>query len=101
MKIKVGDKVKIITGKDKGKEGKVITTLKNKSKVVVEKINIIKKHVKPNGQNETGGIIEMEAPIHVSNVKLVEKEDKAKTKKTKVVKEAKETKAKTTKKIEK
>lgn len=101
MKIKVGDKVKIITGKDKGKEGKVITTLKNKDKVVVEKINIIKKHVKPNGQNETGGIVEIEAPIHVSNVKLVEKEDKAKTKKTKVVKEAKETKAKTTKKIEK
>ncbi len=81
MKIKVGDTVKVITGKDKGKEGKVITTLKNKDKVIVEKINIVKKHIKPNGQNESGGIIETEAPIHVSNVKLISKEDKKKEKK--------------------
>ena len=79
MKIKVGDTVKVITGK--GKEGKVITTLKNKDKVIVEKINIVKKHIKPNGQNESGGIIETEAPIHVSNVKLISKEDKKKEKK--------------------
>lgn len=81
MKIKVGDTVKVIAGANKGKEGKVIETLKKIDKVVVEKVNIIKKHVKPNGQNETGGIIEKEAPIHVSNVKLIVKEDKKKAKK--------------------
>lgn len=97
MKIKVGDTVKVITGKDKGKEGKVITTLRNKDRVIVEKVNIVKKHIKPNGQNESGGIIETEAPIHVSNVKLITKEDKKKDKKeSKVAK--KETTKKTTKK---
>ncbi len=91
MKIKVGDTVKVITGKDKGKEGKVITTLKNKDKVIVEKINIVKKHIKPNGQNESGGIIETEAPIHVSNVKLISKEDKKKEKKVTKKEPAKKT----------
>ena len=96
MKIKVGDTVKIIAGKDKGKEGKVIETLRNKDRVIVEKINIVKKHVKPNGQNETGGILEMEAPIHVSNVKLVTKDSKKKEKETK-----KESKAKAVKETKK
>ena len=73
MKVKVGDTVKIIYGKDKGKEGKVIKTFKHDDKVLVSAINIIKKHQKPNNQNETGGIVEREAPIHVSNVKVVEK----------------------------
>ena len=91
MKIKVGDTVKVITGKDKGKEGKVITTLKNKDKVIVEKINIVKKHIKPNGQNESGGIIETEAPIHVTNVKLIYKEDKKKEKKVTKKEPAKKT----------
>ena len=80
MKVKVGDNVKVIAGKDKGKTGRVIKTLKKDNKVVVEGINIIKKHVKPNRMNEVGSIQEMEAPIHVSNVK-VEVEEKA-TKKT-------------------
>ena len=92
MKIKVGDTVKVIAGANKGKEGKVIKTLKNDDKVIVEKVNIVKKHVKPNGQNEKGRILEKEAPIHVSNVRKITKETK---KKEKVVK--KETK-KTTKK---
>jgi large subunit ribosomal protein L24 len=72
MKIKVGDNVKILVGKDKGKTGKVIKTLKLKDKVVVEGVNIIKKHSKPARSNDTGGIFEIEAPIHVSNVKKLE-----------------------------
>lgn len=97
MKIKVGDNVKIIAGKDKGKDGKVIKTLKNKDKVVVEGINIVKKHVKPGRTNETGGILDMESPIHVSNVKKIEQTTKPK-KEDKVVKEAKTTAKKETKK---
>jgi large subunit ribosomal protein L24 len=72
MKIKVGDNVKIIAGKDKGKTGKVIETLRKNDKVVVEGINIVKKHQKPTQANDKGGIIEMSAPIHVSNVKKIE-----------------------------
>ena len=79
MKVKVGDNVKILAGKDKGKEGRIIKTLKKDNKVVVEGINIVKKHVKPNRMNEVGSIVEVEAPIHVSNVKLVEETKKAKT----------------------
>ena len=75
MKIKQGDKVVVIAGKDKGKEGKVIKTLKNSSKVIVEGVNIVKKHIKPNG-GEDGRIAEIEAPLHVSNVMLYD--DKAK-----------------------
>lgn len=76
MKVKVGDNVRILAGKDRGKEGKIIKTLKNDNKVVVEGINMIKKHVKPNRMNEVGSIVEMEAPIHVSNVKLADKAKK-------------------------
>lgn len=83
MKIKVGDEVLIIAGKDKGKNGKVIKTLRNDDKVVVEGINIVKKHVKPNNQNDKGGIFDIEAPIHVSNVKKIESEKKEKATKTK------------------
>ena len=83
MKVKVGDKVKILAGKDRGKEGKVLVTLKKKDKVVVEGINIVKKHMKPSQGNETGGILSVEAPIHVSNVKVIEGKDvKKETKKT-------------------
>ena len=80
MKVKVGDQVKIIAGKDKGKEGKIIKTLRKEDRVVVEGINIVKKHLKPRYTNETGSIQETEAPIHVSNVKKVE--DKVKSAKT-------------------
>ena len=79
MNFKVGDKVVVITGKDKGKEGKIIKTLKKDNKVVVEGINIVTKHVKPNAQNETGGIIKVEAPIHVSNVMILDPKTKKKT----------------------
>jgi len=77
MKIKVGDNVKVLAGKDKGKEGKVIKTLKKDNKVVVEGINMVKKHVKPRGMNEVGSIVDVEAPIHASNVKLNTKETKS------------------------
>ena len=81
MKVKVGDKVKVLAGKDKGKEGRVLVTLKKKDRVVVEGINIVKKHLKPGRTNETGGILETENPIHVSNVKVVTEEKKATKKK--------------------
>ena len=71
MKIKVNDQVEIIAGKDKGKTGKVIKTLRKKDKVVVEGLNLVKKHQKPNNANESGGIFDIEAPIHVSNVALI------------------------------
>ena len=79
MKVKVGDKVKVLAGKDKGKEGTVTVTLKKKDKVVVSGVNIVKKHIKPNAMNETGGIVSVEAPIHVSNVSVITSDKKAKT----------------------
>ena len=82
MKVKVGDTVRIITGKDKGKEGKVIKTYASKNKVVVEGLNIVKRHSKPRTNEDKGGIFDIEAPIHVSNVKVVEN-TKAKVKETK------------------
>ena len=81
MKIRVNDEVKILAGKDKGKTGKVLKTLKKKDKVVVEGINMIKKHQKPNQMNQNGGIFDMEAPIHVSNVQRIDAEPKKKDKK--------------------
>ncbi len=87
MKIKVNDTVLILTGKDKGKTGKVLKTLRNDNKVVVEGINIAKRHVKPRGNNDQGGIFDIEMPIHVSNVKKIE-EVKKTAKKDKVEKKA-------------
>ena len=99
MKVRVGDKVKILAGKDRGKEGKVLVTLKKKDKVVVEGINIVKKHMKPSQMNETGGILSVEAPIHVSNVKVIEgTETKKGTKKAVKTTEKKTTTKKSTKK---
>lgn len=72
MKVKVGDNVKILAGSYKGKEGKVLRTLKKENKVVVEGINIVKKHSKPTSTNDKGGIFDIEAPIHVSNVKVID-----------------------------
>ena len=71
MKIKKGDTVKVIAGKDKGKEGEVIRALPQRNRVVVEKVNIVKKTMRPNAQNQQGGITSIEAPLHVSNVMLV------------------------------
>ena len=68
MKIKKGDMVKVIAGKDKDKEGKVISINKKDNKVLVEGINMVTKHAKPSMQNQQGGIIDKEAPIDLSNV---------------------------------
>ena len=71
MNFKTGDKVVVISGKDKGKEGKITHVLRAENRVVVEGVNIVKKHVKGNGQ-QAGSINEMEAPIHASNVMIVD-----------------------------
>lgn len=68
MKIKKDDMVQVIAGKDKGKEGKVLSVDANKGTVVVEGINKVYKHSKPSMANQAGGIIEMEAPLSISNV---------------------------------
>jgi len=98
MKVKVGDNVRVITGSNKGKEGKVLRVLRKENRVIIDGVNIVKKHVKPNRENETGGILETEAPIHISNIAVASK--KAEKKETK--KEVKETKKakKTSKKKE-
>jgi large subunit ribosomal protein L24 len=70
-KIKLNDQVEVISGKDRGRVGKVIRAFRDDDKVVVEKINMIKRHTKPSMANQQGGIIEKEAPIHLSNLKLV------------------------------
>ncbi|MGP3972197.1 50S ribosomal protein L24 [Streptomyces sp. 6N223] len=78
MKIKKGDLVQVITGKDKGKQGKVIVAMPREDRVIVEGVNRVKKHIKA-GQTQrgskTGGIITTEAPIHISNVMLVVEKD--------------------------
>ncbi len=98
MKVKVGDKVRILAGKDKGKEGTVLVTLKKKDRVVVEGINKVKKHMKPSRTDETGGILETENPIHVSNVKVLESTKKTAKKEVKETKKETKTAKKTTKK---
>ncbi|GHO86736.1 50S ribosomal protein L24 [Dictyobacter formicarum] len=71
MNIKKGDKVVILTGKDKRKEGTVSRALPQVNKVIVEGLNIVKKHVRPQGQTRQGGVIEKAMPLHVSNVMLI------------------------------
>jgi len=71
LKIKKGDMVKVIAGKDKDKEGKVLVVNKKDGKVIVEGINMVTKHTKPSAQNQQGGIVNQEAAIDVSNVMLL------------------------------
>ena len=73
LKIKKGDTVKVIAGKDNGKEGKVIAVDHKNNKVTVEGVNMITKHAKPSAANPNGGIVQKEAPIDASNVMLVYK----------------------------
>ena len=70
-KIKKGDTVKVIAGKDKDKEGKVLSVDAKNGKVVVEGINMLTKHTKPSAANQNGGIVTKEAPLHISNVMLL------------------------------
>ncbi len=79
MFVKTGDRIKVIAGKDKGKEGTVIKTDNSSNRVVVEGVNILKKHQKPNNEYPQGGVVEFEAPIHVSNVQLVDPSTKEAT----------------------
>ncbi|MCH5271103.1 MAG: 50S ribosomal protein L24 [Lachnospiraceae bacterium] len=73
LKIKKGDTVQVIAGKDNGKEGKVIAVDHKKRKVTVEGVNMITKHAKPSQANPNGGILQREAPIDISNVMYVHK----------------------------
>lgn len=111
MRFKTGDKVIAITGKDKGNTGRISKVLRNDDKVIIEGLNIIKKHVKPSANNQTGGIVSMEAPIQASNVMFFDEKNnkrsrvrveaavkKAPAKKAEV-KEAKEVKKATVKKV--
>ena len=101
MKVKVGDTVKVIAGADKGKTSKVIKTLKTEARVVVEGVHIVKKHSKPTSMNDKGGIFEIEAPIHVSNVKVIDEKEAKASKKNEKVEEKAEKKDKTSKKVSK
>lgn len=71
IKIKKGDKVRVIAGSNKGAEGSVLSVSRETNKAVVEGVNVVKKHNKPNAQNPQGGITEKEAPIHLSNLSLI------------------------------
>jgi len=80
--LKKGDMVQVIAGKDKGKQGKILNFVKSKSgldKVLVEGVNIIKKHMKPSQANENGGIVEVEGAIAISNVMFLDKKEKKPT----------------------
>ncbi|MBU0675654.1 MAG: 50S ribosomal protein L24 [Proteobacteria bacterium] len=70
-KIKQNDQVEVIAGKDKGRVGKVINAYRDSDRIIVERVNMIKRHTKPSVANQQGGIIEKEAAIHVSNVMLL------------------------------
>nr|MDK2850291.1 large subunit ribosomal protein [Candidatus Cloacimonadota bacterium] len=70
MKLKKGDYVVVISGEDKGKKGHILKAYPKTGRVIIEKVNMIKKHAKPSQSNPQGGIISMEAPINASNVML-------------------------------
>ena len=95
MKLKTGDKVIVVAGSNKGREGKITKILD--SKVIVEGVNIVKKHLKPKNNNGTGEIVEVEAPIHASNVMLLDPKTKKPTK-VKIEKDSKGKKIRISKK---
>ena len=72
LHVKKGDTVMVIAGSDKGKTGKVLKVYPEKNRAIVEGRNLVKKHTKPNAKNTQGGIIEQEAPIHISNLMVME-----------------------------
>ncbi|MDB5085276.1 MAG: ribosomal protein [Bacilli bacterium] len=72
LPIKKGDKVQVISGRDKGKQGQVLASFPTENRVLVENVNLVKKHMKPDAANPQGGVIEKEAPIHVSNVMVLD-----------------------------
>lgn len=80
LKIKSGDIVRVIAGDHKGQEGKIVRVYRDKNKAVVEGVNMVSKHTKPSAKNPQGGIVKKEAPIHISNLALVEAKTKETTK---------------------
>ncbi len=74
LKVKTGDKVRVIAGDHKGEEGKIVKVLIDKNRAIVEGVNMISKHTKPSAENPQGGIVKKEAAIHISNLMLVEKD---------------------------
>ncbi len=80
LKIKSGDTVKVIAGDHKGSEGKVLRVDREKNKAIVEGVNMVSKHTKPSAKNPQGGIVKKEAPIHISNIALVDPKSKKATK---------------------
>lgn len=79
MRIKKGDTVVVVAGKDKGKKGKVIQAMPAESRVIVENVNMVTKHKKPNQRVQQGGIVHQEAPINVSNVMILDPKEKVAT----------------------
>jgi large subunit ribosomal protein L24 len=73
LKVKTGDTVRINAGDHKGKEGKIQKILKDKNKAIVEGVNMVSKHEKPSASNPQGGIVKKEAPVHLSNLSLIDK----------------------------
>ena len=80
LKIKSGDIVRVIAGDHKGSEGKIVRVLREKNKAIVEGVNMVSKHTKPSAKNPQGGIVKKEAPIHVSNLSLIDPKSKETTK---------------------
>jgi len=72
LHIKKGDTVVVIAGNDNGRQGKVLEVIRDKDRAIVEGANMVKKHTKPNAENPQGGIVEQEAPIHISNLMVVD-----------------------------
>ena len=80
LKIKSGDIVRVIAGDHKGSEGKIVRVLREKNKAIVEGVNMVSKHTKPSAKNPQGGIVKKEAPIHISNLALIDPKSKEATK---------------------
>lgn len=72
LHIKKGDNVKVISGESKGQQGRVLSIEKDKNRAIVEGVNVVKKHTKPNAENPKGGILSKEAPVHISNLMVVD-----------------------------
>ena len=79
LKIKSGDTVKVIAGDHKGSEGKVLRVYREKNKAIVEGVNMVSKHTKPSAKNPQGGIVKKEAPLHISNIALIDPKSKKAT----------------------
>ena len=80
FKVKTGDIVQVIAGDHKGSEGKVLRVIRDKNKAVVEGVNMVSKHTKPSAKNPQGGIVKKEAPMHISNLSLIDPKSKEATK---------------------